>query len=129
MEFWIEWARGPGFTFACVFMLLGLLRHLLLTVWEVLRARRRAGDKSLPYLQICVATLRWLFPVDKWKSEPLFSLTSFPVSFRQQEKIVRPRQFCSCGSPGVHCLTHLRDLIFLPPLFYQRPATHNDPMC
>lgn len=76
MESWLEWARGPAFIFAFTFMLLGLIRHVALTLWEVVRAMRRAGDKSLPYRQICVATLKWLFPVDKWKNEFLFSLTS-----------------------------------------------------
>jgi len=33
MESWIEWARGPAFLFAFGFMLLGLTRHVLLTLW------------------------------------------------------------------------------------------------
>lgn len=76
MESWIEWARGPAFIFAFSFMLLGLIRHVCLTIWEVVRAMYRAGDKSLPYRQICTATLKWLFPIDKLKNEVLFSLTS-----------------------------------------------------
>ena len=76
MESWIEWARGPAFIFAFSFMLLGLIRHVSLTIWEVVRAMRRAGDKSLPYRQMCIATLKWLLPVDKLKNEVLFSLTS-----------------------------------------------------
>ena len=76
MESWIEWARGPAFVFAVSFMLLGLIRHVSLTIWEVVRAMRRAGDKSLPYRQMCIATLKWLLPVDKLKNEVLFSLTS-----------------------------------------------------
>ena len=65
MESWIEWARGPAFIFALSFMLLGLMRHVALTVWEIFSAVRRAGDKSLPYRQICTATLKWMLPVDK----------------------------------------------------------------
>jgi len=76
MESWIEWARGPAFLFAFSFMLLGLMRHVVLTLWEVARAVYRAGDKSLPYRRIGIVTLKWLFPVDKWKNEFLFSLTS-----------------------------------------------------
>ena len=79
MESWLEWARGPAFLFAFVFMLLGLTRHLVLTVWEVARAMYRAGDKTLPYRQICVATLKWLFPMEKLKDRLFLSLTS--VSF------------------------------------------------
>jgi len=76
MESWIEWARGPAFIFAFSFMLLGLIRHVALTIWEVARAMRRAGDKSLPYRQICIATVKWLVPIYKWKNNFVFSLTS-----------------------------------------------------
>jgi nitrate reductase gamma subunit len=76
MESWIDWAAGPAFIFALSFMLLGLARHLLLTIWEVVRAMSRAGDKSLPYRQICSATAKWLFPIDKLKNDTLFSVTS-----------------------------------------------------
>ena len=79
MESWLEWARGPAFIFAFTFMLLGLTRHVALTTWEVARAMYRAGDKTLPYGQIFVATLKWLVPVEKLKDRLVFSLTS--VSF------------------------------------------------
>jgi len=79
MESWIEWARGPAFMFALVFMLLGLARHVALTVWEVARAVYRAGDKTFPHRQILIATLKWLFPVEKLKDRLVLSLTS--VSF------------------------------------------------
>jgi nitrate reductase gamma subunit len=76
MQTWIEWARGPVFAFAFTFMVLGLIRHVALTAWEVARAMRRAGDKTFPYRQILVATLKWLFPLDKLKNQLVFSLTS-----------------------------------------------------
>ncbi|MBC8874944.1 MAG: hypothetical protein H8E44_36445 [Planctomycetes bacterium] len=76
MEAWLDFARGPAFVFALSFMVLGLIRHLVLTVWEIVRAMRRAGDKTFPYRQICTATLKWLVPVGKLKNEFLFSLTS-----------------------------------------------------
>jgi len=76
MEAWVEWARGPAFVFAFTFMLLGLLRHAALTFWEVIRVMRRAGDKSLPYRQVFVTTIKWLFPVSKIKNRFFFSLTS-----------------------------------------------------
>ena len=79
MESWLEWARGPAFLFAFVFMLLGLARHVALTLWEVARAMHRAGDKTLPYWQILVTTLKWLFPAEKLKDRPILGLTS--VSF------------------------------------------------
>ncbi len=76
MESWVEWAKGPVFIFAFTFMLLGLIRHVALTVWEIARAMRRAGDKTLPYGQIFTATVKWLFPVGKLRERLFFSVTS-----------------------------------------------------
>lgn len=76
MEFWLEWARGPAFVFAFAFMILGLARHLAITLWEICRVWRRAGDKTLPLRQIWRSTLKWLFPVGEIVRNPLFSLTS-----------------------------------------------------
>lgn len=76
MDAWLEWARGPAFRFSIVFMMLGLIRHVILTVYEVCRAMRRAGDKSLPAGKILSATIKWLFPVQVIKNRLMFSLTS-----------------------------------------------------
>lgn len=76
MESWLDLARGPLFLFASSFMVLGLLRHFLITAWQVIKAMSRAGDKSLPYKKILVATLKWLFPLGKIRDQVLFSLTS-----------------------------------------------------
>ena len=76
METWVEWAKGPVFIFSLTFMVLGLIRHVVLTLWEVVRAMHRAGDKTLPYRQIVIATVKWLFPVGKVKDRLLVSVTS-----------------------------------------------------
>ncbi len=76
MATWLEWARGPIFIGAFSFMVLGYLRHLLVTFFEIRRHLRRAGDRTIPTLQIFVATLNWLFPLRKLKSQWLFSATS-----------------------------------------------------
>jgi len=76
MESWLEWARGPAFIFAFSFMVIGLVRHVLLTVSQMVRTMRRAGDKNLNYGSLIVSTLKWLFPVTKMKDQLLFSLTS-----------------------------------------------------
>jgi nitrate reductase gamma subunit len=76
MQSWLEFARGPLFLFTFSFMLLGLLRHFLITTWQILAAMRRAGDKTLPYKRILLATAKWLLPVGKIKDQVLFSLTS-----------------------------------------------------
>jgi nitrate reductase gamma subunit len=76
MEYWLEWARGPAFIFSFGFMILGLVRHLSLTLWEIARVWQRAGDKSLPLRQVAIATLKWLLPAGRIAQQPLFSLTS-----------------------------------------------------
>ena len=76
MEAWLEWARGPAFVFAFTFMVLGLIRHAVLTVAEMYRTMRRAGDPSLPYSKIIVTTLKWLVPLGKIRNEVLYSVTS-----------------------------------------------------
>jgi len=76
MEYWLEWAKGPVFIFSFTFMVLGLARHLALTLREIGKAWRRAGDKALPYRQIWQSTLEWLLPVRKMAQNTLFSLTS-----------------------------------------------------
>jgi nitrate reductase gamma subunit len=76
MEYWLEWARGPAFIFSFSFMILGLARHLLLTLSEIHRVWRRAGDKTLPVRQIVQSTFQWLFPAGRIAQDPAFSLTS-----------------------------------------------------
>jgi nitrate reductase gamma subunit len=76
MEAWIQWARGPLFVFAFIFMVVGLVRHVLVTAWEMRRTMQRAGDKALPYRAAIVATVKWLFPLGKLRQKFWFSLTS-----------------------------------------------------
>ncbi len=76
MDAWTQWLRGPAFWAALAFMILGLVRHLTLTVWGIARAARRAGDKSFPYRTVFIATLRWLLPARQLGNRLLYSLTS-----------------------------------------------------
>ncbi len=48
MESMLEFAQGPLFRFALLFMLLGLARHLTLSLVGFVRASRRAGGAALP---------------------------------------------------------------------------------
>jgi nitrate reductase gamma subunit len=57
-------------------MVLGYLRHLILTLMEIRRHLGRAGDKSLPVGAIVKATLKWLVPIEKLKNQFFFSVTS-----------------------------------------------------
>lgn len=76
MEHWLEWARGPAFVFSFSFMILGLVRHLALTLWDIYKTWRRAGDKTLPLYKIWRSTLQWIVPAGRIRQNPLFSLTS-----------------------------------------------------
>jgi nitrate reductase gamma subunit len=76
VEAWLDWARGPVFWAALTFMGLGLLRLLVVTIWQVARTMRRAGDKSFPSRQVAWATLKWLVPVDKVSNRFVFSMTT-----------------------------------------------------
>lgn len=76
MDVWIDWAKGPLFWTALIFMILGLLRHLGLTVWEGIRAYRRAGDKNVPLGQVASATVRWMVPVERFRNRWSYSLST-----------------------------------------------------
>ncbi len=77
MEAWLSWARGPVFWAAMTFMVLGLARHVVLTLWGLLRAIQRAGDKNIPYRAMMLATIKWIIPFGKMKQRWYYSLTTF----------------------------------------------------
>lgn len=76
MEAWLAFARGPAFVFAFSFMILGLVRHTLLTLLEISRVMRRAGDKEFAWKRIVRATARWLLPAGQLRRHPAYSMTS-----------------------------------------------------
>jgi len=76
MEAWLEWARGPAFVFAFSFMVLGLVRHAVLTITAMHKHLRRAGDPSMAYAKLTRATLEWLVPVTKVRNQVFYSITS-----------------------------------------------------
>ncbi len=76
MEEWLAFARGPVFRFAIAIMILGILRHVLVTVLSVRTIMARAGDKSLPWKSIRSATLGWLFPVKHLGQSRFFTAAS-----------------------------------------------------
>jgi len=77
MEVWLKLAMGPLFWVAFTVMVLGLARHLALTLYESIRAYRRAGDKDIPTRRITRETLRWLVPRGALKNRWLYSATTF----------------------------------------------------
>jgi nitrate reductase gamma subunit len=76
LEAWLAWARGPFFWAALTFMVLGLLRLFVVTMWQIVRTMRQAGDRQMPSRQVALATLKWLVPVDRVRNRPIFSLTT-----------------------------------------------------
>jgi nitrate reductase gamma subunit len=64
MESALTLARGPLLTFAFGVFLLGLLRQLGLTLAELARAYRQAGDRSIPYRFLLRTSLGWIVPVN-----------------------------------------------------------------
>jgi hypothetical protein len=76
LEAWTDVLRGPVFRAALTFAVLGLIRHAVITGWEMRRMLARAGDQRMPYGQILRATARWLFPVGQLGQRLPYSLTT-----------------------------------------------------
>jgi nitrate reductase gamma subunit len=76
LDTWIAIARGPVFRAALAFAIVGLARHAVITVWEMRRMARRAGDKRIPYRQVLAVTAKWLVPVGRLRQRPFLSFTS-----------------------------------------------------
>ncbi|MFO7892683.1 MAG: hypothetical protein R6U63_03020 [Longimicrobiales bacterium] len=77
MEVWLELAKGPLFWVAFTIMVLGLGRHVVLTLYEAVRAYRRAGDKDIPGRRVVRETLAWLVPRSRLRDRWLYSITTF----------------------------------------------------
>lgn len=65
MPTWILLAKGPAFLFVLTVLLLGLLRLIILTTWDILAAIRQAGDQRFHYRQIALQTVAWLLPFNR----------------------------------------------------------------
>ncbi len=79
LESWIALARGPLLRLALLAMAVGLLRLVLLQVWEISWAWHRAGDQVVPWGVAIRRNLEWLLP---WrylqrKERRLYNFTSF----------------------------------------------------
>jgi hypothetical protein len=71
-------AKGPAFLFVLTVAVLGLLRLIFLTTWDIIAAIRRAGDKRIPYRQIALQTVSWLLPFNRLhRNRAGYSLASF----------------------------------------------------
>jgi len=80
MPTWMLLAKGPTFLFVLTVLLLGLLRLIILTTWDIIAAIRRAGDRRLPYRQIALQTILWLLPFNKLhRNRAGYSVASFSL--------------------------------------------------
>ncbi len=78
MPTWLILSRGPVFFFTLIVFALGLLRLIGLTIWDILAAVRRAGDRRIPYRQILRQTLSWFIPINRLhRAKPASSYASF----------------------------------------------------
>ncbi len=77
MEQFLDFARGPLFRLTFAFMILGLARSVILTVWNIIQAWREAGDRSLPFGDVVVQTVKWLLPFGTlFQTRPVYSFIS-----------------------------------------------------
>ena len=80
MPLWMTLAKGPAFLFVLTVLVLGLLRLVVLTTWDIVTAIRRAGDRRLPYRQITLQTVSWLLPFNRLhRNRAGYSLASFSL--------------------------------------------------
>jgi nitrate reductase gamma subunit len=78
MPAWLVIAKGPIARFAITLLCLGILRLVLLMLWETVIAVRNAGNRQVPYRQIFSATLSWLIPITRLhRTRGLYSFASF----------------------------------------------------
>jgi nitrate reductase gamma subunit len=62
MPTWLILAKGPTFFFTLAMFVLGMLRLIVLTIWDIATAIHSAGDQHVPFTQIMRQTLAWLLP-------------------------------------------------------------------
>ncbi len=78
MPAWLTLATGPIARFVLTLLILGLLRLVVLSIWGMAAAIRRAGDRRIPYARILSETLSWLFPVRRiHQTRRLYSYASY----------------------------------------------------
>jgi len=76
MAEWLAFARGPLFRLSFAVMVLGLARHLAVTVWGLIRAYQLSDDKNVSWRRAAHQTLDWLVPVRHLRERWFYSLMS-----------------------------------------------------
>ncbi len=77
IEQWIDFAKGPLFALTFIIMLLGLARHFVIQVYELLTGKGRRL-RAAPWRKILNDALGWVIPVKQIiKGTPFFSSVSY----------------------------------------------------
>ena len=77
MQELLDFARGPLFRLSFIVMILGLIRIVLLDIYNGVEAYKKAGDKKLAWGDAFRKTLRWIFPVKSaFTRRPVYSVIS-----------------------------------------------------
>jgi len=78
MEELLAFLKGPLLTFVVIVLVLGLVRDVVLSLWALSEATRRAGDRNIPYGRVLRNVAGWVLPVTHLhRSLPVFSYASF----------------------------------------------------
>lgn len=78
LEAWLEFGQGPLFRISFALMVLGLLRAFGLSLFGMIEALRRAGDKVVPWGDLWKKSFSWLVPVTRvWNRRPVYSTISY----------------------------------------------------
>ncbi len=81
MDEWLEFARGPFFRFTFAVMVLGLLRHVIVTLYSVFRAYRLTRYREISWGRTAAQTVDWIVPLRHLRQRPLYTLASIlPIS-------------------------------------------------
>ncbi|MGD9253055.1 MAG: hypothetical protein PVG92_03895 [Holophagae bacterium] len=76
MDEWLVFARGPFFRFTFAVMVLGLLRHVIVTVYGVVHAYRLTRHKKIPWGRTAAQTVDWIVPLRHMRQRWFYSAVS-----------------------------------------------------
>ncbi len=80
METILEFAKGPLFRLTFLIMILGLLRHVLLIIFEMRRNLKKAASPVKPFSAsfstLTKSTFEWLVPIRHIKNRKTYSIIS-----------------------------------------------------
>lgn len=76
MAEWLDWARGPGFRFSILVMILGLLRLAVINTLNIVNIVSHARDKNIPWKTVLRETAKWVFPTTKIHKQTIFAISS-----------------------------------------------------